>query len=48
MEFLLKDSEPKLPDPDPEPDYPTPGPDPDEPDWNIDDPVAPPLQPLHA
>lgn len=49
MDYLLKD--PRLPDPDPDPDlkpkYP-PGPDPDEGDWNIDDPVLPPLQPMHA
>lgn len=46
MHYILK--EPRLPDPDPEPTYPPPGPDPDELDWNIDDPVTPPLNPLHA
>lgn len=48
MDFLLKDPEPKLPEPDPEPGYPPPGPDPDEPDWNIDDPITPPLSPVQA
>ena len=50
MDYLLND--PRLPDPDPDPDlepkYPPPGPDPDEGDWNIDDPITPPLQPMHA
>ena len=50
MDYLSKD--PRLPDPDPDPDlepkFPPHGPDPDEGDWNIDDPITPPLQPMHA
>ena len=46
MDYLLND--PRLPDPDPEPKFPPPGPDPDEGDWNFDDPVIPPLEPMHA
>ena len=46
MDYLLND--PRLPDPDPEPKHIPPGPDPDEGDWNFDDPVTPPLEPMHA
>ena len=48
MEVSLKNNEPKIPDPDPEPEIPRPGPDPDDPEWNIDDPINPPMNPLHA